>query len=579
MGKQTLIDWKTSMKLRSIAVAWLVMAAGAGAQAEDQVVIAPKRPKLVVVLSIDQFRGDYIERFRPWFGKDGFVRLIEEGRYYRNCNYWSGNTVTGPGHATLLTGTFAHRNGITGNEWYDEKAGKVLYCVGDATISPLTNDGVTKPEGAAAGEEAGSASPRNLLAGTAGDELENATNGSAHTLSISNKDRAAVLMGGHAVDMALWFDGKRGEFVSSAYYGQQLPEWIRTFNSARHGDAWFKKTWDISAPRDAYEKLCTVDDFAAESDGGFGAKTFPKTLGATSEKPDAKYYSNLVTSPYASELLIDAALAGVAAEGLGKDDVPDLLTVSISSTDYIGHAFGPDSWEVMDCAIKTDATVGRFLKGLDDEVGKGNYSLFVSADHGVVPLPEAQQAHHIDAKRVLERELRGRVEVNLAARFGPPVEGKGYITDTSGFWVRPNRKAFAADSPNAAKLDQYIAEAYFAQPDVFFASSTSDLLHSTDDTNPLRRALLYAYYPSRCGDVTYVLKPNYLMSGSTMGTSHGTPWRYDQYVPMLAFGAGIAPGMSEESVTPPMIGPTVSALLGVPPPNMCEVGILPGALK
>ncbi len=536
-------------------------------------------PRLVVVLSIDQLRGDYLPRFLPHLGAGGFRRVLREGFSYRDCRYASANTETGPGHASLLTGAYARGSGIVQNDWFDAKEGREVYCVADDAVKALT------PAGARAG---GGRSPRRLLAATVGDALEVATNGASKTLSVSLKDRAAILMGGHAADLALWFDPASGDFVSSTWYGDRLPGWVVRLDgpdgdAPRLVDRWFRTAWTPSLPDAAYARCCTSDDYRGESAGPFETNAFPHVLGGNSEGdgPDRRYYECLFASPFGNDLLVDLVARALPDMGLGKDDVPDLLTIGFSANDPIGHAFGPDSWEVMDATIKTDATLARLLDLLDHEVGAGRWTIFVTADHGVADLPEVREDHHLPSGRVSPKALTAGLERHLAKRFGPAL-GKGrYVASLDRPWVTLAPDAIPFDDPGLrARLADAAARWLADQPGVLWAIPTRalDRASASAPDAPLLRALRLCVYPGRSGDVALVLEPGYLLAEGRVGTTHGTPHRYDQMVPLLAMGRGIRHGTSARPVEPPQIAPTVAALLGLVPPDLSEVLPLDEAL-
>ncbi|MCC7391444.1 alkaline phosphatase family protein [Candidatus Sumerlaeota bacterium] len=528
-------------------------------------------PRLVVVVSIDQFRGDYFDRFRKYFGNGGFQRLTNPGRMYENCYYQHANTITGPGHATMMTGTYAHMNGITANAWFDVAKGGNLYCVADPDAKFLTSDGVA---GSEKGEDS-AASPRALMAPTVGDVLETATGGKAKTVSISTKDRAAILMGGKSCDIAVWWRSELGEFVSSDYYGTEQPQWLKDFNKSKVGERWFKKSWELSLEPAAYEEMCTTDDFPTEGTGGYSTRTFPHVIGEKSEKPDKAYYDSLNMSPYANELIVDAAIAAMKNGEVGKDSIPDIMTLSFSCNDLIGHTFGPDSWEVMDATIKTDKTIERLLKALDDEVGSGRWTLFLTADHGVANFPEVLKERRIEAGRANMKEFREGIEKKLAEVYGPAPADKPYILSVNQPWMTLRQP----ENPGNANPDinRVVADYIQTLPFIAFADTTEALLHVPVNGDPLRQSFVYAHYPQRAGGVVFALKPYYYFSSGT-GTTHGSPWRYDQFVPLFICGKGIGPGRSSFPVSPPQIAPTISQMLQIPLPAKCEVTAIPGAL-
>lgn len=543
-------------------------------------------PPLVVVVSIDQFRGDFVFRFRPFFSEGGFVRLMSPGRFYENAYYAHANTYTGPGHATMMTGTYAHNNGITGNDWYSEAEGKNVYCVRDENAKTVTSLGIVDPSKdlspllartGLSSLEKGSYSPRTLLANTVGDNLEAATRGAAKTYSLATKDRSSILMGGQSCDLAMWWDSAFGEFVTSDYYAQEQPEWLAEFNKTRPADKWFKATWDLSVASQNYVENCTIDDYPAESTGGFTTRTFPHILGEKSETPDRDFYETFRASPYSNDLIVDLSLYIIEKESLGKDAIPDILTISFSANDYIGHAFGPQSWEVMDATIKTDRTIERLLNGLDKAVGVGNWTLFLTADHGVADFPEVLQERRVDAKRVSQREMIASLEGYLRQKLGEAKPERQYVREFNAPWVVFDHDA--GQTPLASGLLEETTVAYMMTlPEITFACTTKDLLSSPSDGDPLRAGIRLAYYPGRAGDVAFAMQPNYFFAYGKTGTTHGTPWRYDQFVPIFACGKGITNGRDSAYASPPQIAPTIALLLQIPMPSRCEVPPLRGAL-
>ncbi len=537
------------------------------------------RPKLVVAVSIDQFRGDYVSRFEPFLGPDGFRRILREGFEFQQCLYATANTETGPGHSTMLTGAYAHRSGIVQNDWFSSTLAREVYCVEDNTTSKLLTAGRGTPRGAGR-------SPRNLLVGTVGDSLELATAGASKTISLSLKDRAAVLMGGHAADLALWFDQTTGDFFSSNYYGAALPSWVDDFNAGKDGkrvaDTWFKQPWSLSlSDQSLYASRCTIDDYPSEGGrgAGYSGNTFPHVLGERDATPRAGYYATLYTSPFGNDLLLQLVKTAITAEQLGKDATPDLLTISFSSNDPVGHAFGPDSWEVMDTTIKTDAILADLMNFLDAQVGKGEWSLLLTADHGINEFPEVSRDHRINAQRVPKAPLQSGLEQFLKSTAGTSAFTGNFISLLDPPWVTFNPKAVAgltSEARNALASDaaQWLA----ARPEVAFSISTHDLLTQPAEGDDLRTALRNSYYPTRAGDVALLMRPHDLLNSSPTGTSHGSIWRYDQFVPMLAIGSGIRHGQSAQRVQPPQMAPTVAVLLGVTPPSGCEVEALTAAL-
>jgi hypothetical protein len=546
-----------------VTAAWATVAPGAARPAAHP---PAATPRLVVVVSIDQFRGDYLRRFDHFYGEGGFRRIEREGFVYDDCFFPIADTETGPGHSAMLTGAWPHRSGITQNDWFDAAAGRSIYCVEDS------DEALVDGSASGAGRAPRSCSPRRLLASTVGDQLEIATHGRARTISLSLKDRAAILMGGHACDLVLWWDHRTGRFVTSTFYEPELPEWVVRFNRSGAADRWFRKDWALSRPASDYEASCGPDDdpHEAPASGNFEANVFPHRLGSRSAAPDSEYYEAIYTSPFGNDLLLELAKQAIDTAQLGADDVPDLLTVSFSANDPVGHAFGPDSWEVMDACIKTDAVIAELLRFLDASVGAGRWTLFLTADHGVDEFPETLAAHGLDADRVRSDSLGAGLEARLR-EVEPRADSILVAIDPP--WV-------SIENPGAHdRLAPIVAEWLAKQRGVARALTVRELLEGFGGEDDLARALRLSYYPGRSGDVAFLLRPGWLLSDSRQGTSHGTPYRYDQFVPLAALGQGIRNGRSAEPVNPAQIAPTVAELLGVVPPNECEVAPLASALE
>ena len=529
------------------------------------------QPRLVVIVSIDQFRGDYLARFGAHFGEDGFKRIQHDGFTYEQCFFPTANTETGPGHATIVTGAYGHRTGIAQNNWFDAAEGTDVYCVGDATVATVR---ATTPSSDA---KKGSFSPARLLAGTVGDVLETATAGHSKTVSVSLKDRSAVLMGGRSCDRTLWFDIATGEFVSSSFYSDTIPQWVVDFNASDAAEQWFQKPWTLSLDPAVYEASCSRDDFVAENEAkaGFTEKAFPHILGAASTMPDKAYFTSVYSSPYGNDLLLALVKSAIANEGLGQDGVSDLLTVGFSSNDLVGHAFGPDSWETMDATIKTDVVLAELMRYLDEAVGAGQWSLVLSADHGVASIPELLTEHRIDAGRVSAEYLKARLEAHLKSTFGDAAAGTTYVQSVDVPWVALNALAL----PNRFTEVVESATGWLAmQPEVARAISSDELFARDVSGDGLLQAFRYCYFPGRTGDIAFALRPNYIQIETGTGTAHGSPYVYDRHVVLMAVGNRIAHGRSAETVSPAQIAPTASHLLGVLSPTQCEVSLLADAL-
>jgi len=343
-------------------------------------------PRLVVYISIDQMRYDYLERFKDQFSESGFNLLVKKGAVFTNCNFEHYCTLTAPGHAALGTGCYAGKSGITGNSWYDIQNNHSGYCVDDKNYTGL------------AGEKAGAKSAEQLIISTLGDELK-IKNPQSKVFGISSKDRAAILMTGKKADAAFWFNKENGEYISSTYYLNIMPEWVTKYNQWGFSDFYFDRQWNKLLAENAYQN-CTEDDFPYEDEPGGMGRTFPHPLNAGMDKPGEIYYSNLLYSPFGDELTIKFCKTLIENEDLGDDSNTDLLCISLSCTDYIGHAWGPDSHEMLDMQVRLDRMLQQFFQYLDKEIGMRHMVIVLTADHGVAPIPEVSLKNGIEAGRI-----------------------------------------------------------------------------------------------------------------------------------------------------------------------------------
>src|SRR5262249_44633040 len=375
---------------------------------------------------------------RDLFSAGGFRRLQNEGTWFQNCHYPYALTNTGPGHASLITGCSPARHGIIGNEWYDRQDGDLVNCAYmdryrniPAPLTGMSKETKNK-------SKKGGGSPERLQAVTVGDLLKEATGGKGRVVSLSLKDRGAVLPGGKAPDACYWLDTNTGDFSTSTYYRDGLHPWVEKFNQARHADRWFDHDWEKLRPELDYERYSGPDDVLGEARGFARGGTFPHPMSALSMTPDRLYYEALYNSPFANELLLSLAKCAVSAEQLGAGDVPDLLCLSFSANDPVGHCWGPDSQEVLDVTLRADVIVEELLNFLDASVGKGRYVLVLSADHGVAPLPEVARAQGKKAGRIDPKLLRLVSNALLNDTFAQDGEQLRWIDAVDNGWLYLN---------------------------------------------------------------------------------------------------------------------------------------------
>jgi hypothetical protein len=518
----------------------------------------PVRPRLAVVITVDQMRADFLVRFRPYFVEGGFKRLLS-GADYQNCHYGHAITTTAPGHATILSGVNAQVHGIIGNEWLDPQT----YVQGNAVEdpdSPLV--GLPPRAGrypnAVLTAKAGR-SPRNFLGTTVGDRLKARYGAAAKVYGVADKDRSAILPAGSKADGAFWTE--EGIFVTSTYYHPELPGWVREFNVRRNAAHYFGQTWDRMMEKSIYDRLQGPDDMPGEQPEGGLPTTFPKRIDGGRSEISGAYYNVFDHTPWNNELVAEMAVHALTTQHLGQDEVPDLLTIGFSQPDKVGHAFGPDSHEVMDTYLQLDRTIAKLLDQIDATVGLAHCVIVLTADHGVCPLPEKVQ---------MERgpEAAGRIEIDsvrkslneaLTAAFGAlPPELSWIVGDGYGLRLHP-----AALQVREVSVDQVAVELKTAilRDQRFAAAYTRDELMQTVPLDPWGEMMRRSYHPGRSPDVMFVLRPNFITR--KLGTNHGMPHAYDTHVPQVWFGAGVKPGVHVERVAVEDLAPTLAGLLGV----------------
>jgi hypothetical protein len=549
----------------------------------------PDKPKLVVLIVFDQMRGDYLTRWQELYGKDGFQRLIGEGVWFTNCHYPYATTTTGPGHSSILTGATPAKHGIVNNQWYERSLAASVNCaqsnryerVPAAIKKPAAVEEPEPPkekEKKEKEEDTGLAearvsraagSPDRLLSPTVGDALKEATKGRAKVFGISFKDRSALLPVGKKADGAYWLDSTDGTIITSSYYRDSVHPWVARFNKERVADQWFDKEWTRLLPDLDYSKYSGPDDALGESKGVKQGVTFPHPMHGGAKKITKAYYDALFNSPYGNEMLFELAKRAIHEEQLGNHDVPDMLVVGFSSNDTIGHAWGPDSQEVLDVTLRSDRLMAEFLNYLDKEVGNGKYLIALSADHGICPLPEASEKLGKDAKRLQGRKILNAAEAHLRKTFdAESADPKArWIEAVSYPWIYLNQKRIAAQGLKQAAVEKALAGFLAEQPGIARVFTRAELEGDIAKSDAIGQRMKQSFYPTRSGDVAIVVKPLYLFDTGLTGTNHGSPHDYDTYVPLVVFGTGVAPARRAEDVTPQAIAAIFAHALGIDPPK------------
>lgn len=551
---------------------WLVQAPAAEQAANS-------RPRLAVLLIFDQLRGDYLSRWEKLFGERGFRRLQHEGTWFTNCHYPYSGTFTAPGHASIATGCCPAEHGIIDNSWYDRTVRKEVNCVltGRYERVPPLLKSEPGPQAEQKNAEKSSVSPERLLAPALGDALKEGTSGTGRVVSVSLKDRSAVLPAGRHPDACYWFDIRDGSFVTSTYYRVQLHPWVAAFNRTRAADRWFGKPWKRWRPDLEYAFYSGPDDIFAEGKGFGQGRTFPHPMTGGKAMIGPDYYQAVLTSPYGNELLLEFALRALEAEQLGCHEAPDLLSVSFSSNDPIGHNWGPDSQEVLDVTMRSDVVVQRLLDHLDAKVGKGRYVLALTADHGVCPLPEVVRTQGKDAGRVPADLLSSRAEAFLHKTFGHGDAKEHWLEAKAGPWIYLNRALLSQRGIEQARVEEALAGWLKQQPGVCTAYTRSQLLNGLSPEDTMGTRVRRSFHPERSGDVMVILKPYHLFANPLLGgTTHGTPHPYDTHVPLLVFGPGIRPGLPDEETTPLATAAILTHALGIAAPAHAQTSVPQG---
>lgn len=544
-----------------------------------------KRPRLVLLIVVDQFRYDYLERFGDLFGPNGFRRLMRDGALWTQANYDHFPTYTAPGHGTMMTGAYPAESGIIGNEWIDRASGKRISSVSDDTVKLL---GSGDPKESAA-------SPHRLLSSTVGDELRLVTNDRSKVIGISVKDRSAILPAGRHANAAYWLSNT-GTMASSTYYFNQLPAWVTAFNSTKPADKYFGAKWDRLLPESEYVKRAGPDSPPWEpvsSTWGGNTNTFPRTITGGAKEPDQAFYNLLDYTPFSSDLLVSFAQEAIVNEQLGQDDDADVLTVSFSANDYVGHRYGPYSQEAMDVTLRVDRQIATLLDFVQARVGLSNTLIAFTADHGVSPIPEHAAALGLGGARVKTPDILAAIHAAMSARYNPqgksPDPSADYILKYDWWGVVTeafingniyfNYEALKRDNVDLEEISKVVAAAALKIPGVARSFTRAQLLRGeTSITDPIERRVIHGFYPKRSGDVVMIAQP-YIYLGDTIVATHGSPYSYDTHVPVMIMGAGITPGRYLEPASPADIAPTLSALMRITKPSSATGRVLTEAIR
>ncbi|WP_339657330.1 alkaline phosphatase PafA [uncultured Maribacter sp.] len=506
------------------------------------------KPKLVVGIVVDQMRYDYLTRFYDHFGNDGFKRLVEEGFNCKNNHFNYAPTSTGPGHTSVYTGATPSIHGIIGNNWYDKELDADVYCASDDSF---TSVGTTS--------NAGQMSPHRMIVTTITDELRLNNQMRGKTIAIALKDRGAVLPGGHTANAAYWFHGaNEGKWITSSYYMEQLPRWVLDFNSSGTAQS-YKRAWNTLKDIKEYKESGPDDNVYEGLFEGETSPTFPHSTTALLSK--TQDFDIIKGTPFGNSLTTDFAIEALQQEGLGKDDITDFLAVSFSSTDYVGHMYGVNSKEIQDTYLRLDEDLARLFKALDKNVGKGEYTLFLTADHAAIEVPAYLKDQKIPAGYIDKASNKKRLAEFLKYTYGTEDIVKNYSNDQ----IFLDHKIVMNLDLNLAEVEAEIAQEFLGY-DSIDKVYTANQMWNNEYTTGIPYILQNGYNQKRSGDVLVVLKPGFISYGTT-GSTHGSPQIYDTHAPLLFYGKGIKPGSTVNRTEIPDIAPTLSALLGISFPS------------
>lgn len=524
-------------------------------------IAANARPKLVVGIVVDQMRWDFLYRYYDRYSSGGFKRLMKDGFNCENTFIPYCPTVTAAGHACIYTGTVPAINGIVGNGWLEKMLSKEMYCTADDNAA-----------GVGSNNDNGKMSPKNLLTTTIGDELKLATNFKSKVIGVAIKDRGAILPAGHSADAAYWYDGNTGNFISSTYYMQTLPKWTQDFNNSNKTFSYYQNDWKTIYPIKTYTQS-DVDTNSYESAPlGKEQLGFPYNLKQFIDKKD---YGKIRYTPYGNSITFDFAKTVLTNEQLGKDSITDLLAVSLSSTDYIGHAFGPNSVEIEDTYLRLDKDIAEFLAFLDKVVGKNNYTIFLSADHGVAHIPKYLEKHKLPNGGIANSEVEKKLNAYLKEKYG----FDSLCIGSANYQFYLNNALILKEKLNK---DEIIESCVDFLPTIDGIDRAFDYTDLQEAMLPkeLKTQFTNGYYPKRSGEILVLLKPGYIDDEyDGKGTTHGIWNPYDAHIPLLFYGYGISKGKMYNKTYMTDIAPTITSLLHIQMPSGCIGNALPNVIK
>ena len=509
----------------------------------------PSKPKLVVGIVVDQMKVEYLFRYAQKFGNNGFKRLLNEGFFCENTHYNYVPTFTGPGHACVYTGATPSANGIIANDWFNRNANDSMYCTEDRSVNSIGTN-----------SDAGKMSPKNLLTTTITDELKIANNFNSKVIGIALKDRGAILPAGQSANAAYWFDGSNGNWISSSYYMNELPSWVNEFNAQKFPEKYLSETWKTLLPIEQYTESTADDNAYEEPFKGESKPVFPHDL----PNLKGKNFELLRKVPSGNTFTKDFAIAALKAEKMGKGAFTDFLTISFSSTDYVGHQFGTNAIETEDTYLRLDNDIANLLNYLDETYGKNNVLVFLTADHGAIQNVTYLHDNKINAKTFNTKSITDILSIQLKNKFGEDALVSSVMNDQ----VYLNHTLISEKKLNLEEIQNATAT-ILMQLDGIANTITATQISNSQFTDGINSKIQHGFYKKRSGDVMIILEPGIVEYKKT-GTTHGSGNNYDTHVPLIWYGWNIPQGISAKPIKVVDIAATLSAMLHIEFPSGCS---------
>lgn len=529
--------------------------------------VKAKAPKLVVYIVIDQFQAEYLSRFNPWFGEKGFRALMQDGAYFVNANYRHGATYTGPGHALIASGAYGAQHSIVANNWYNRATGK---------SEAMTHDSEHPLIGISKLSTSDETSPKNFIGTTLGDELMLSNGRQSKVISLAVKSRAAINLGGK-LGKAFWFNEDKGEFITSTYYMDSLPSWVKAFNDKRFADSYFGKSWE-AFPNEKLFESCHEDDYKFEMNPFANGRTFPHKITGNLSQPGADFYEAFGHTPWANDMTFAFAQAAIESEELGKRDVTDMLEISLTANDLVGHAYGPYSREVADITVRTDKQIADFLTYLDKRFSANDLLVVLTADHGAGAIPEYMSQLKLGGARIKKKQIKDVMEAALNSRYGQA----NWVLALEDPSVYLNYEAMDKYKLSHSEVERAAGEAILSIPGVAGYLTRTQFTSGPLPNTALAAAYQRSFHPVRSGDVIVMLQPFYIWgkyAEKDEGATHGSPYSYDTHVPLIFRGNAVKAGIYKDNIDMANLAPTVATILKVNAPASCQGQPLTDALK